>query len=129
MTHPLIQRLHDEFGYPALDLEGVEAFLGEPGVAVLFFPGDPARFKDTTDVAVVLPELVRAFNGRLRAAVVTDPDTDKALYARYEFGKWPSLVFMQGERKLGHITGIKDWGVYLQRATEMLNSADTAGAA
>ena len=81
------------------------------------------------NVAVVLPEVVKAFNGRLRAAVVTDPEADKALYARYEFGKWPSLVFMQGEKKLGHITGIKDWGEYLQRASEMLNSAETVGAA
>ena len=78
MSHPLIQRLADEFGYPVLeDLAAVDAFVAEPGIAAIFFPGDPDKFKDTTDVAVVMPELVNQFRGRLRPALVTDPATDQ----------------------------------------------------
>ena len=63
MTHPLIQRLFDDWGYPEVTLETHQAFISQPGITVLFFAGDPNRFRDTTDVAVVLPELVKAFSG------------------------------------------------------------------
>ena len=69
MSHPLIQRLFDEFGYAEISLENHDAFIATPGLNVLFFPGDPAVAKDSTDVAVVLPELVAAFDGRLSAGV------------------------------------------------------------
>ena len=62
MSHPLIQRLFDEFGYAEISLENHDAFIATPGLNVLFFPGDPAVAKDSTDVAVVLPELVAAFD-------------------------------------------------------------------
>ena len=66
MMHPLIQRLYDDFGYPEVTLETHQDFVSQPGITVLFFAGDPNRFRDTTDVAVVLPELVKAFEGTLR---------------------------------------------------------------
>ena len=74
MKHPLIQRLQDEFGYPELTMANHDEFVAPDEVGVLFFAGDPKRYKETTDVAVVLPELVKAFGGRLRAAVVAKED-------------------------------------------------------
>lgn len=124
MTHPLIQRLTDEFHYPVLaDLSAVDAFVKEPGVAAIFFPGDPSKFKDTTDVAVVFPEVMNTFNGRMRPAVVTDPETDKALYARWQFGKWPALVFLKDGEVAEIIIGIKDWGEYLHRVSSLLSAS------
>ncbi len=70
--HPLIQRLLDEYGYPVIGLDEHQAFVARPGMNVLFFPGDPAVVRDSTDVAVVLPELVAAFDGALNPGVVTD---------------------------------------------------------
>lgn len=129
MSHPLIQRLTDEFGYPVLaDIAAVDAFVAEPGIAAIFFPGDPEKFKDTTDVAVVFPELVNVFKGRLRPAVVTDAATDQELYKRWEFGKWPALVFVRDGAVAEHIIGIKDWGEYLHRVSTLLSGAP-AGAA
>ncbi|MEJ2257985.1 MAG: hypothetical protein P8X98_13490 [Woeseiaceae bacterium] len=72
MSHPLIQRLLDELGYAEVSLDNHDAFVARPGLNVLFFPGDPAVAKDATDVAVVLPELVAEFGGKLRPGVVTD---------------------------------------------------------
>jgi hydrogenase-1 operon protein HyaE len=124
MTHPLIQRLADDFDYPVLaDLAAVDAFVNEGGIAAVFFPGDPAKFKDTTDVAVVFPEVVNTFRGRLRPAVVTDPATDKALYERWQFGKWPALVFLKDGEVADIIIGIKDWGEYLHRVSSLLSAA------
>ena len=72
MSHPLIQRLIDELRYAEVSLDNQDEFVARPGMNVLFFPGDPTVAKDATDVAVVLPELVAAFAGRLRPGVVTD---------------------------------------------------------
>lgn len=73
MTPPLIDRLVTEFGWPRLaTTEAVDAFVGAPGVHVLFISGDPARNRDTADVAAILPGLEQAFQGRVECAVVDD---------------------------------------------------------
>ena len=116
MSHPLIQRLFDEFGYAEISLENHDAFIATPGLNVLFFPGDPAVAKDSTDVAVVLPELVAAFEGRLNPGVVTDTWGDgKTLKRHYGFAAYPSLVFVRSGEYVGTITRIADWADYLDR--------------
>ena len=59
MSHPLIERLTTEYDVPEVGLDEHEAFIGQPGMTVLFFAGDPKRYKETTDVAVVLLELLK----------------------------------------------------------------------
>ncbi len=112
MSHPLIQRLFNDYGYPEVTLASHEAFVNQPGLTVLFFAGDPARFRETTDVAVVLPELVRAFEGRLIPGVVS-PDAEKALQQHYGFSAWPALVFSRDGGYVGAIPGILNWAEYL----------------
>ena len=72
MSHPLIDRLVTELAYQVVSLANHDEFVDQPGMNVLFFPGDPETVRDATDVAVVLPELVDAFDGKLRPGVVTD---------------------------------------------------------
>lgn len=120
MNHPLIQRLLDELGYREISLDDHDAFVAEPGLNVLFFPGDPAVARDATDVAVVLPELVAAFDGRLNAGVVTDTwGAGKALKRHYGFGAYPSLVFVRAGEYVGTITRIADWAQYLEKIDAM----------
>jgi hydrogenase-1 operon protein HyaE len=119
MTHPLIQRLFDEYRYPEVTVEGHDVFVNQPGVSVLFFAGDPRRYRDTTDVAVVLPELVKAFDGRIRPGVVASA-SELELQKRYGFSVWPALVFLREGDYLGAITGIQNWAEYLQETGELL---------
>lgn len=121
MTHPLVQRLFDDFGYPEVSLESHGDFVAQPGLAVLFFAGDPRRFRDTTDIAVVLPELVKALDGGLRAGVVT-PEAGKPLQAQYRFETWPALVFLRDGACLGSICGIQNWSDYLEQIDHMLRT-------
>jgi len=114
MSHVLIDRLMDELGYEHVTEESHDAFVSAPGMNVLFFPGDPATVKDATDVAVVLPELVKAFAGKLRPGVVTDTfGAGKALKRYYGFAAFPSLVFVRGGDYVGTITRIQDWADYI----------------
>ena len=115
MTHPLIERLVDELGYVEVSLDNHDEFVAQSGMNALFFPGDPAVAKDATDVAVVLPELVAAFDRRLRPGVVTDTWGDgKTLKQHYGFSAYPSLVFVRSGDYVGTITRIADWAEYLE---------------
>ncbi len=124
MTHPLIDRLINELGYPEIDLDSHDEFAAQPGMNVLFFAGDPEMSKDTTDVAVVLPELVSAFEGQLTPGVVTDTwGAGKTLKQQYGFSAYPSLVFVRGGEYVGAITRIQDWSEYLDKIAELLVAA------
>lgn len=111
---PLIQRLTDAFGFPALSGDDADRFIGEPGAACLFFPGDYNRLDESADVAVVLPELIAAFDGRLRAGVITDKDTERSLQRRFRFNAFPALVFTRDGGWLGTIQRMQDWSDYMR---------------
>ncbi len=120
MSHVLIDRLVDELGYERVTLDNHDEFVATAGMNVLFFPGDPTTVKDATDVAVVLPELVSAFDGQLRPGVVTDVFGDgKTLKRHYGFTEYPSLVFVRSGDYVGTITRIQDWGEYLDKISDL----------
>ena len=126
MSHPLIQRLLDECGYAEVNLANHDAFVAQPGMNVLFFPGDPQTVRDATDVAVVLPELDAAFPGQLRPGVVTDTFGDgKALKRQYGFREYPSLVFVRDGDYVGAISRVQDWADYLATIGDLLVAAPT----
>ncbi len=122
---PVIRRLAEDFGYPVVDAENLDAFLERHRMSVLFFSGNPIRHPEANDVAVVLPELARAFAGRFQPAVV-DLDAQETLQERFGFTTWPALVFMQGARRLGTITKMRDWNVYLDLTARMLSQTADA---
>lgn len=117
--HPLIARLTDVYGYPLLEAANGEAFLAAPGDAILFCAGDPVQHPECLDVAVVLPELLRAFPGHFRAGIVS-ADLEPHMQARYGFTRWPTLVFLRDGAYLGVLSGIQDWSVYLSRIQDLL---------
>jgi hydrogenase-1 operon protein HyaE len=110
--HPLIERLAAQAGACEVRPETVEAFERQPGTAVLFFAGDPARFPEALDVAVVLPEL-RAAAGGFAIGLVPS-DVEDALARRYAVQRWPSLVWLRDGGYLGTSAGMKDWDDFLR---------------
>ena len=71
MTHPLVDRLTTELGWPRFDdRASLDEWTRTPGVHVAFVPGDASRTLETPDVAVVLPELNMACQGAFACAVV-----------------------------------------------------------
>ena len=123
MTHPLIDRLLDDLEYPEISLTNHDDFVNQPGMNVVFFPGDPQTVRDATDVAVVLPELVKAFEGRLRPGVVTDTFGDGLqLKRQYGFAEYPALVFIRDGGYVGALTRVQDWTDYLSKINVLLAS-------
>lgn len=120
MTHPLITRLTDELGWPALaTMADVTAFTEAPGAHVLFVPGNAARNLETPDVAVILPELQLAFQGQFDCAVVADTVEADVRDATKVF-KTPSLIFYREGRMIGGIPKVRDWQDYVTRITQIL---------
>jgi hydrogenase-1 operon protein HyaE len=123
MTHPLIERLTAELGYAEIGLKNHDDFVDRAGMNVLFFPGDPKTVRDSTDVAVILPELVRAFDGQLRPGVVTDTFGDGLqLKRQYGFPEYPALVFVRSGNYVGTITRVQDWSDYLNKINVLLTA-------
>ena len=123
MSSPLLERLTTELAYAAIDEHTHDAFVQQAGACVLFFAGDPERFRDTTDVAVILPELIKQFP-QLKPGVIVSSAED-ALQERYGFKKWPALVFLRDGGYLGAISGVQDWADYLQKIEQLLAAEPT----
>ena len=118
MPSALVRALSQRHGLPVVESGSIDAFLtpaaGEAPHALLFFAGDPAQRSETNDVAVVMPELLTAFRGRLRGAVVARADED-ALKPRFGVVVLPSLVVTRGVETLAVISKIRDWTEYVER--------------
>lgn len=118
--HPLVQRLLDQPAAQALSLDTLDAWLARGGEQVLLFSGDPVRFPEALDVAVVLPELCGAFAGRFAIGIVPREHED-AIARRYGVQRWPSLVFVRDGGYLGSVSGMRDWDDYLREVGDVLS--------
>ncbi len=116
---PLVARLVTHHGACWVDSATLDGFLAEPGDRVLFFHGDPVRFPECLDVAVVLPELQAAFPGRFSVGVVSREDED-AVARRFGATRWPSLLFVRDGRYVTVVAGMLDWTDYLQQVAQAL---------
>ncbi|MGZ8181521.1 MAG: hydrogenase [Methylobacter sp.] len=119
MSSVLLQQLQTRHNLQLLDADNYDQFIYGNDTVLLFFSNDPVMFPESHDVAVILPELLKAFTGRLQAAVISKA-IERELQARFHFTKWPSLVFLRGGEYLGVITGIKNWQEYLVEITQIL---------
>jgi len=118
---PLIERLITDQGATRVTADNVAdyAAIADGRDRVLFFSGDPVRFPEGVDVAVVLPELQKQFPGRLLIGVVVREDED-TIARRYGVQRWPSLVFLRNGGYVGTIAGMLDWVDYVARVEELL---------
>jgi hydrogenase-1 operon protein HyaE len=110
--HPLLARLQAEQGATLLAPETLDEWAARPGEHVLFFSGDPVRFGEVLDVAVVLPELRAAFRGRFDIGLIAREHED-TLAKRFGVQRWPSLVFVREGGYLATVSGMRDWADYI----------------
>ncbi|KGM48043.1 hydrogenase accessory protein [Pseudooceanicola atlanticus] len=128
MTHPLVDRLTTEFGWPRFDdRASLDEWTRTDGVHVAFVPGDPARNLETPDVAVVLPELRMAFQGAFDCAVIGDA-IEAELREETRVLKTPSLIFFRNGECLGGVARVRDWDDYMARIPRFLATPETAPA-
>lgn len=117
MPSALIRALSEKHGLPIVDASSLEAFLapavGEAAHSLLFFSGDPKQRGESDDVAVVLPQILAAFRGELRGAVVARAAED-ALKGRFHIAVVPSLAVVRGATPIAVLARIRDWAEYVR---------------
>ncbi len=121
MTAPIVQNMIDTHGYPVVTTEGFEAFAASNEYVVLFFHQLMKPVPETADVAVILPELDKAFADRFTVGVVAW-EAQRDLQLKFRFRKYPSLVFLKDGGYLGVISGVLDWSDYLVEIETILNA-------
>lgn len=119
MSSPLIDALITKHGFASVNAETVDAFLKSHSESVLFFAGDSDRLVESGDVAVILPEILKQFQGRAAPALV-EKRAEQTLQLRYRFNAFPALVFCRGEGYLGAICRVLGWQDYLTETAAIL---------
>lgn len=112
MYAPLVQNMLKTHEYAVVNLDTLDEFTGANEHVVLFFTELMKPVPETADVAVILPELEKAFAGRFAVGVVAW-EAQRDLQLRYRFPRYPSLVFLRNGDYLGAISGVLDWSDYL----------------
>lgn len=124
VLHPLLEQLVSRHGFTALDADSIDGFIDTPGHAMLVFTEDPLRYKETLDLAVIAPEVARAFAGRFRIGVLY-PAVARKFAPRFGFARWPALVMLRDGAHVGAIDGLRNWDEYLAETQRLLDSEPT----
>ncbi len=124
MFSPLLQSIIERHGYEVVNHQQLDQFAQDREHVVLFFAGDAERLAESNDVAVVLPELDKAFAGTITPAIVAR-ESERELQRRYRFNAFPSLVFLRRGQYLGTIQRIQDWADYIRDIRAILTSEPT----
>jgi hydrogenase-1 operon protein HyaE len=120
--YPLVAQLFSKHCFAEVTPGTFDAWSARPGRALLLFLEDPGRFKETLDLAVIVPELVRAFPGRFSVGVAL-PDAARELAVRYGFRRWPAFVILADGKYVGAVDGLRNWDEYLAEVSRLLDAA------
>ena len=119
MYSPLMQSIFEREDLPIVTAETLDDFARNNGDTILFVTGDWKRHVEVNDVAVILPEILKAANGALKAAVL-DRASERAVQTRFRFSRFPSLIFLRDGEYLGVIEKVLDWEDYIREINRML---------
>ena len=122
LRYPLIARLFDKHGFAEVTADDRDGWLARPGRSLVVFLEDPVRYRESLDLAVIVPEIAHAFAGRFAVGVAL-PVAARQLAVRYGFRRWPALVVLADGRYVGAIDGLRDWPVYLEEVAALLEAA------
>lgn len=122
-AHPLLAQLVARHGQ-WVDADTIADWrANQQGDNVLLFAGDPVRFPEALDVAVVLPELQKASraSGKPFGIAVAAPDGAEALALKFGSNRWPTLMFFRDGQYVTTLSGMHDWSDYLNLLAQALD--------
>ena len=121
-SYPLIAQLFARHGFVEVRAENFAAFTQTQGHTLLLFTEDPFRIKETLDLAVIVPEIVRAFPGRFAVGVLL-PEAARAFQPRYGFRRWPACGMLKDGQYVGAVDGLRNWDEYIEDVARLLAAA------
>lgn len=117
--HPAFIRLWGTEGFERLNEENFKRFTEKPGLLLAVFADSPTTFKESIDMAVIAPEIARAFAAHLAGKGFTDPAVGRAIAARFGLTRLPAVGFFRDGEFLGALQGLQDWDAYLKGLAEI----------
>ena len=123
-AHPLLAQLFTRHGAVEVDATNFDTYTRRAGHTLLLFAEDPVRYRETLDLAVIVPELAKAFAGRFGVGVLL-PDAARTFHPRYGFRRWPAIVMLKDGEYVGAIDGLRDWDEYGKEIARLLAAAPT----
>ena len=108
-------------GHPASEVvrkANLEDFLARHPRAVLFYTGDVASRPEGLDVAIVVRELLRKYEGRLALGLVDRRD-ETALMTKMGVVVLPAIAFVADGRPVEVVARMRDWIAYAQAAERL----------
>jgi hydrogenase-1 operon protein HyaE len=118
-TPGVLRNLVERHGAVWVDELTLDDWLSGTGDRVLLLAGDPVRFPEGLDVAVVLPEIQRVLHGRFAIGVVRR-SAEAAVARHFGSNRWPSLVFVRDGSYVSTLPGMHDWEMFVARVQEAL---------
>lgn len=119
MFSPLMDSIIERENLPVVSADTLDEFTQGKGDMILFVCGDWKRHVEVNDVAVILPEILKAANGQLAAAVL-ERGSERKIQTRFRFNRFPSLIFLRDGEYLGVIQKVLDWQDYVTEINRIL---------
>jgi len=116
----MFERLLRDPAVSLVDREGLDEFAARHPHCLVGFFSDSKAHPENADLAVVLPELLRAFPS-LRAAVLK-PEAVAAAARDYGVAVYPALVFLSGGQIAKIMARIHAWGDYYSQIRQWLDA-------
>lgn len=118
--HSIFKRLFEQEGFTLLNSAQLTDFLAAPGLKMLVFADDPNERKTTLDMAVIAPELKKAFSGTLSLTAWADFKEARSLALRWGLRSLPAVAIFLDANFLGAVQGLKPWDEYCRLLSEIV---------
>ncbi len=119
MFSPLMKNIIERENLQVVSAKTLDEHAKGKGDVILFIGGNWKKYVEVDDVAVILPELIKASNGVLSALVI-DRESEREIQKRFLFTEFPSLVFLRNGEYLGAIQKVLDWEDYIIEINKIL---------
>jgi hydrogenase-1 operon protein HyaE len=96
----------------------LDEFLAQHPRAILFFTGDVTARPEGLDVAIVVRELLRQYDGRLALGLVDRRD-ETTVMAKTGVVVLPAVAFVAEGRTVDVVARMRDWSAYAQAADRL----------
>ena len=122
--HPIFNRLWGEEGFVRVNENNVRSLTEKKGLVLMVFADNPTTFKETLDIAVIAPEIAKAFAPYLAGKGFTDPAVGRAISMRFGLTRLPAVGFFRNGVCLGALQGLKVWDDYIKGLAEIGQKQD-----
>ncbi len=119
-SSPIFKRLFEQAGFLLIKTGDLENFLNTEGLKLLVFADDPNERKITMDIAVIAPEIKKAFGDTLSLAAWANFKEARSMAARWGLRSLPAVAVFSHKDLLGAVQGLKTWGEYCSLLSEIL---------